>query len=816
MKRRDFLKYMGAAGAFTASSNWVVERLWSMVQSGQLVSDLAEPPGIESWVNSICQLCPGGCGIKVRLVDGLPVKVEGNPFYPINRGGMCPVGHSGLQMLYNPDRIQGPMRRTGKPGSNQWEQIGWEEASKTIQKKLAQMRRSGLAHRLAFMDGGSRGLLEMIFRQFMNAFGSPNYLRTDEWENRKVAYRFMEGHGDIPGFDLERTQLVLSFSADLLEAEGSQVWFSRHISNMRQSPDRPRGRLVQIEPRMSVTAVKADKWVPVNPGSEGALALGIAYMLIQEDLYDREFVEQYTFGFEDWTDETGKIHMGLKTLVLSEYYPEAVWRITGVPIEDIILLARSFAENQPAVAICGKGVARHSNGFYAQIAIHALNGLVGNIGRPGGLITPKGPPLEAWPRAELDDKARSSLNKPRIDGSRGEAFPLAQNLPANLASQILTGQPYPLEILFLYKSNPVFELAEPERVKEALKKVPLIVSFSPFMDESAEFAHLVLPDNLYLESWQADFRVPYAYFDHFGVAQPVIKPIGDTKHTGDCILEMANVLGGTVSRSLPFGDYLSSIRWSATRVFESGRGAVAQGKFDEAWIEYLGKRGWWHSPHQTFGEFWNQLIAQGAWVDPVRREVFPKNAFNTPSKKFEFYMRGLQRELEKYAQDETRLEKLKIQARGDLLYLPHHEPNRFAGDEFEYPFNLIPFDLNIVGDGTVAKSPLLLEMVGFRQYVRWESWAEINPETAMEIGVSEGDWIWIESPVGKVMLRARVYSGAHPDMVNVPMGLGHTAMSRFEKKRGINPNTVLAGDFDLLSGVPALLSTRVKIYRAQV
>jgi anaerobic selenocysteine-containing dehydrogenase len=826
MNRRDFLKYMGAAGAFTAGSNWVVGRLWSMMQSGRPGHDLAESPGIESRVNSICRLCPGGCGIKVRLVDGLPVKIEGNPLYPVNRGGLCPVGHSGLQMLYSPDRIQGPMLRIGAQGSKQWEPVGWDKALKMIQDKLARMRQSGHAHRLAFIDGGSRALLTMIFKQFMQTFGSPNYIRTDEWENRKVAYRFMEGHENLAGFDLENTRFVLSFNADLLEAEGSLVWFSRLMNSMRQDPKRPRGRLVQIDPRLSVTAVKADKWIPITPGTEGVLALGIAYLVIQENLYNKDFIEKYTFGFEDWTDEAGKRHMGFKTLVLSEYYPEAVWRITGVPMEDIVLVARGFAENQPAVAICGKGVARHPNGFYAQMAIHALNALVGNIGRPGGIIYPKGLPLDAWPKPELDEKALLGLSKSRIDQSRSETFPMAQDLPSNLAGRILADHPYPIEILLLYKSNPVFELAEPEKVKKALEKIPFVVSFSSFLDESSEFANLILPDNLYLESWQEDFDVPYSHFDYFGVGQPAIKPIGDTKPTGDFILGLAKALDGTITRSLPFKDYFSVIQWAAKMVFESGRGTM-MGEFDEAWLEYLVERGWQHPRHKTFEEFWPHLVQQGAWVDAIPRQVFLKDAFDTPSKKFEFYMLGLEQELEKHVQSADQsnhasagstlgemLEHLKIRARGDAIYLPHHEPVRFAGDEFEYPYHLIPYEINITGDGTVTNSPLLLEMVGFRHYIRWDSWVEINPETAKEAGVSEGDWIWIESPVGKVRLRARIYPGAHPDMVNIPIGLGHTALGRYTKNRGINPNILLVKDFDLMSGVPAKLGTRVKIYKA--
>ncbi|MEE8398147.1 MAG: molybdopterin dinucleotide binding domain-containing protein, partial [Desulfobacterales bacterium] len=324
---------------------------------------------------------------------------------------------------------------------------------------------------------------------------------------------------------------------------------------------------------------------------------------------------------------------------------------------------------------------------------------------------------------------------------------------------------------------------------------------------------LILPDNHYLESWQADSDVPYTLDSHFGVGQPVIKPIGDTKPSVEFILELSRAIGGHMTRSLPFQDYPSVIRWAAGKLFESGRGSM-QGESDRAWLAYLGKRGWIDPRHKTSEEFWHHLIQQGAWVDTIRKEVFLGEAFDTPSGKFEFYMQGLKQEFEKYAPEEALLERLNIKARGDEVYLPHHEPARFAGDEFEYMYHLIPFDINIVGDGTPTNSPLLMEMVGFRHYVRWDSWAEINPETARLVGVSDGDWIWLESPVGKVKVRARIYSGAHPDMVNVPMGLGHTALGRYTKDRGINPNTLLVKDADMLSGVPATSGTRVKIYKA--
>lgn len=803
---------MGSFGALGVSSSWLIDRLWARVQSGQSGQDLVEGPGIESWANSICRLCPGGCGIMVRSVDGLPVGIRGNPASPVNRGGLCPAGYAGLQLLYNPDRIQGPMRRSGPPESQKWEAVSWEEAWKMIGKKLVSLRSEGMAHHLAFLDGASRGPTTMIFKQFLTAYGSPNYIRTDGWENRKGAFRFLEGRDKNPGFDIENAKMVLSFGADLFGAESSPVWFSSHLRGTDQSGSR-RPSLVQIDSRLSITASKADKWVPVAPGTEGLLALGIAYLIIQEGLYDAKFIEENTFGFEDWTDAAGKTHKGFKTLVLTSYYPEAVSRFTGVSMEDIFFLGRRFAANQPGLAIAGKEVANSTNGFYAQLAIHSLNALVGNLGRSGGVTYQGGLPFTGWPEAVLDEMAQLSLKRSRIDQSQSPSFPLARDLPTNLASQILSGRPYPVELLLLHKSNPVFELTDSDNVKKALAKIPLVVSFSSFLDESSEFAHLVLPDSHYLESWQADFDVPYTPFNHFSVGAPVIEPIGHTKPAVESILKLAQAVGGTTSRSLPFPDYLSVIQWAAKKLFQSGQGGI-HGERDEAWMEFLRKRGWIDRPYKVFEKFWQALVQKGGWVDTAHSQAFLQHAFDTPSKKFEFYSQTLKQKLEKDMLGESQLERLKIKARGDEVYLPHHEPPRYAGDEFKYGYYLIPYEISTVGDGTPTNSPLLMEMIGFRQYVRWDTWAEINPETARRIGVSEGDWIWIESAFGKVKVLARIFAGAQPDAVNIPVGLGHTALGRFSKNRGVNPLTLLAQDFDMLSGAPAKSGTRVNIYKA--
>ena len=164
----------------------------------------------------------------------------------------------------------------------------------------------------------------------------------------------------------------------------SPVRMLRVYGYLRQERPGPKAKIIQIESRFSATAAKADEWVPINPGTEGALALGIAYILIREGLYDRPFVDSRTFGFEDWKDSDGKTHVGFKKLVLQEYNVDAVARVTGVPVATVLRIAKEFATHRPAIAV---GQMASTNALYSLMAVHALNALVGQhrCGRGSGV-----------------------------------------------------------------------------------------------------------------------------------------------------------------------------------------------------------------------------------------------------------------------------------------------------------------------------------------------------------------------------------------------------------------------------------------------
>jgi anaerobic selenocysteine-containing dehydrogenase len=377
-----------------------------------------------------------------------------------------------------------------------------------------------------------------------------------------------------------------------------------------------------------------------------------------------------------------------------------------------------------------------------------------------------------------------------------------------LPESILAGDPYPVSAVFLHQANPLFCSPEPDRFNEAFRdedQVPFIVSFSPFMDESTSHADLVLPDHTYLEGWSEDVLVPSLGYPVLGLGQPAIQPLYDTQHTGDVLIALTRKLGGTASTSFPWRNFEELLRFRLRGIFEASLGSIVT---------------------DTFDQFWDELRERGVWSVPPYRFGERERLLTTPSGKFEFYSQNLKHALEALATGEATekgtmvgqemeemLQQLGLQARGDELYMPHYEFPRWMGEETEYPFHLNVYELMALLDGRVANSPWLQTMAGLHIKEMWGNWVEINPETARELGIADGDPVWVESPVGRIQLRARHYPGAMPHVVNIPLGQGHRAYGRWATGKGANAEEVIANESDYLGGVAARCASRVKVYK---
>jgi len=564
MKRREFIKLLGGTTTFTLAYGYGLfppPEGFGKAEALKIGEEniFLHPPE-EKWVPSVCRQCQGGCGILVRTIGDRAVKIDGNPLHPINRGRLCARGQAGLQLLYNPDRIQGPLARKGERGEDAWESITWDEALATLEEKLKTLRSKKQPESLVMLSGSRQGLAGMATSRFMEAYGSPNLITLQNDRSRGLipAIELMQGSQAGITYDIEDANYILSFNSGLLEDHWSPVQLYQAYGKFRRGRKEFRGKLVQVETRLSVTGAKADQWLPVNPGTEGILAMGIASALIIEKRYDEQFLREKTFGFEDWTDSKGILHPGFKSLVIQEYPLEQVEKTTGVPRDTIPRIAREFANLGPAIAIGNDASGVGNPGIYNRMAIHALNALVGNFQKDGGIRSNAKAPDISFEPYTRDAIAKQGLSKLRIDGKGQGRYSLAGDLPENLPDHILEHPSDPVEILLLHHANALYDSTEPKRLQAALKEVPFIASFSSFMDETTQYADLILPDSTYLEKWDLDSTYTLKGNPVVNVSRPVLPPVFDTRDTAEVLSEGFQKTGRESRASLSRSEYGSA------------------------------------------------------------------------------------------------------------------------------------------------------------------------------------------------------------------------------------------------------------------
>jgi anaerobic selenocysteine-containing dehydrogenase len=819
MNRRNFILFAvgGVAGIHLTPIPW------------KLTDDIAIWTQNWPWVplpergaftheKSVCKLCPGGCGIEVRKAGERAVKIEGRTDYPINPGGLCPLGMGGLQLLYNKDlRFTSPMKRVGPRGAGVYMDITWEEALDTLAGRISNLREKGVPEAVAAVDGNETGSsMSSMVERLLEAVGSPNYIRMSTTQDTYTMTNWiMTGLRGPMAYDLENAKYILSFGVGLLEGWGApgrvinawRLWHSK-------LPHKRETKIVQVESRASNTASKADRWVAAKPGTEAALAMGLAHVIVKEGLYDQGFVQGHTFGFDDWQSADGKEHTGLKTLLLEKYTPAQVGAITGLSSKSIESLAIEFAKAEAPIAISGKGKGYLNGSLYESMAVQTLNALVGNINQPGGVLICDPLPLASLPDLQRDPVAENGLKKPRLDHAGSTAFPFADSLIHNLTEAILKPKRSPVDTLMVFSANPDFTLPDGGAFREALKKIPFIVSFSPYRDETSYMADLILPDHTYLEKMDDIPWPPGLQYPFYGLSRPVIEPIYDTRNSGDVILQLAKRMDGPIKASFPWSDYSDVIKERARGLFASASGRVRQDMDEPIWNNE--KRAKPTKPDfDSFEDMWEALQSGGFWFRPDHKFGLRENLFKTSSGKFEFFSRRIQKAIETLAQEnsseEHALERLGIRVRGDEVCMPHYEEIGFERKIEGYPLRMVPYEIMNLSSGWVPNPPFLYKTLFDHQLRKNDSFAEINPITADEYHLKEGDFVTVESPQGKLQVRVNISEVAMPGIVYLPEGFGHTAYDEFIRGKGVNPHELILTGRDPLSGQPIWWATPVKI-----
>lgn len=819
LNRRNFIKFLvgGAVGIQATPLPWkLTDDIAIWTQNWPWVPD--PPTGEFTQVQSVCNLCPGGCGIGIRKVGERAVKIEGRTDYPVNPGGICPVGMGGLQLLYDESlRFTSPMKRVGQRGAGEFMDITWDEAIGTLAERISNLRKKGRPEALAAIDGSqTRSTVSLLIERLLTASGSPNYVRTPSIEDTyTIGNTLMQGTDGPMAYDLENATYVLSFGCGLLEGWGAPGRVIHAWSLWHENPVKRGTKIVQIESMASNTASKADLWVAPRPGTHAALALGLAHVIIKEGLYSSKFVDQHSFGFYDWRAPDGSEHKGFKTMVLDRYAPEQVAKVTGVEPKVIVSLARAFAESKAPLAVYGKGKDTLNGSVYEFMAVQSLNALTGSINRPGGALPSRPLPLSPLPPVELDATAGKGLERPRLDQAGSPRYPFTKSLLENLSKAVAGSSESPVDALLVFSANPCFTMPDAGEFTNALKKIPFIVSFSPFRDETSHMADLILPDHTYLEKmedvvWPVGLQYPF-----YGISKPVVPPLYNTKSTGDVILQLAKKIGQTVGSSFPWKNYEAVLESRAKGLYDSGGGLVRYKDSEPAW-KWRPSSGGQRPQHKSFDEMWKKIKSGGFWYRPVHVYEDLSGTFKTASGKFEFFSSRIDRAVKDYAKQtslETALNNMGIAATGDEVCMPHYEAVKDGAEPAAYPLLMLPYDMINLASGWVPSPPFLYKTIDSRLLNKNESFAAINPKTALEYKLKDGDQVTIQSQAGSVKVRLNLFEGAMPGIVYLPSGLGHTAYDEFIRGKGVNPNDIIFTGKDPLSGYPIWWSTPVKIAR---
>jgi anaerobic selenocysteine-containing dehydrogenase len=537
LSRRCFLSFVvgGAAGTALSPLPWKLMddvSIWSQNWPWTPVP----LDGESTYARSTCTLCPGGCGISVRKVDKRAVKIEGTKGHPINDGGICILGLSGLQLLYGPTRVQTPLKRVGKRGEGKWAAISWKQAVSEVAAKLGDLRSQGKPQSLACIVPREEGTVPQLLSRFMRVYGSPNFFRMPSIDDAYEAAVYLnQGIVGTAGLDVEHADFILSFGSAILDGYGSPVRMFRANSRLKET----HGTVVQIEPRLSNTAAKADQWLAVKPGGDADLALAMAHVIISREAYNKDFVANKIEGFDAFA-----------RMVAEKYTPEIATAKTGIDFAVISETAMKFAAAKKPLALYGKGKGQTPGSLKEVLAVQALNALVGNINAPGGAQAVPALDYINWPDVETDELAATSLQSPRLDGAGTEQFPHARHLLHRFPAAAEG-----IEALLVAESNPCYSLPHSQAVQAACDRIPFVVSFSSFMDETAMNADLILPNHHYLERIEDIPVTAGVTRPMVGLCRPVVAPVYNTQHLGDSILQIAKALEGTIAAAFPWPDY---------------------------------------------------------------------------------------------------------------------------------------------------------------------------------------------------------------------------------------------------------------------
>ena len=495
---------------------------------------------------SLCFMCSVRCPIRVVSENGQVKWIEGNPHVPGIEGSLCPRGSAGIALLNDSERLQTPLIRTGPRGSGKWRRATWDEALDMVGDKLKEIIQEHGGHSVVM--GERTNLSTHVSKTLMKAIKSPNHFTHDALCKGSVntACRSLFGYTDAQlGMDYKNAKHLILYGRNIFEAIEVKV-----ANAVTEALDKG-AKLTYIDPRVSITATKANRYWMIRPGPDLALNYALIHVILKERLYDAAYVDRWFLGLRELQD------------FVRPYTPEWAEQETGIPAEEIVDLAREVSKDKPSVIFhMGYRGASHVDETYLRRSILILNALMGSIESKGGYFFKKGPGEVGGKAArKLTDQDLPKVDAMRFDKAGTPEFPLpdpSHGVGQMLPFAILNEDPYPIKALISNRFDPLMSIPDSNLTRKALDKLDLIVTIDINFSDIAWYSDVILPESIYLERTdcvqQANGLKPQMF-----LRKQVIPPRYDTRPASIILKQIAERLG--VGQYFPYETMEDLVNW---------------------------------------------------------------------------------------------------------------------------------------------------------------------------------------------------------------------------------------------------------------
>ena len=835
LKRRDFLKLGALAASGAVAGEAVLSAPTKLLSPGG--KDFSPATSKERQaIPSACWQCVTRCPIIGYVENDRLVKIEGQPYSIRSMGKVCAKGQAGVNQVNDPDRILYPLRRVGKRGEGKWKRVSWDEALTELATRLKTLREQGHPEKFMFQYGRMKASSSKIVKTFLANYGTKtianhtNICEGGKWTAQELTWGY---HYD--NWDFDQTRYVLNFGSNCLEAHTNHVPLAQRLVDAVASR---RVKLVTFDVRLANTVAKSTEWVPIRPGTDGAVVLAMCHVIMKQDLFRKEG-EAFLKYCKVTKDPNASLDTKINSLKshLEQYTPEWAENISGVPADDIKRIAIEFATTYPAVVISYRGAVAHYNGNETERAIQMLAAITGNIDNPGGRCRGVGAHWK-YPHGPKDKPKAKKLNL--IDGFKGQvAFP-THHVSHQVLKLIKDGSQGRPDIYMWYCYQPVYSNGEVQENIDVLKDeslIPFTVAVSPFYDEASALADLILPDTTYLERWDWEDMVSPTQVGEYYIRQPLVKPFGEVRDFKDVCCELATRLG------FPLG-------YDSAEDFVRQSCELTPAINKAGGFEFMKKNGVWVDPDDkpsyfTYKKTINPaLLNKDGVIFDEATSVYWNWHKSKENNQADAQAKG-------YTHTKNAFKGYLGQKIGDMVYAGFTPDKLNKSGYLELYSNLmedkgfaplptylpIPEHLNLKADELILTTyKVNVHSHSRTQNCKWlteiyhENPAWINPVTAMERGVSQGDLINVKSKIGEIKTIAQVTTAIVPGVIAISNHCGHWQYGRIASgnttptsiddsalkhkwwsDNGMHPNWIIPSTPDPINGQQRWMDTVVTV-----